>query len=280
MCLLFLYSNPDVKTGRYKIILVNNRDETYSRPTKPAHLWSSKIYGGMDILEGKEGGTWLGISEAGKIGCLLNIFQPSDKFEENVTSRGFLVVNYLKADQSGSEYLENIAKLDAVYNPFNLLMMDPGEHSYNITYYNSQIKLSQKIQSGVHGFGNSAINKPFKKVQKGKQKFQEIIEAYGKTECEEKLINELIIMMQDTKKYFPDEQLIDQGKGHSEDFVKTLSSIWVTFPAHNYGTRTTTVILVDHSDRVVFKERTMKEPINLEAIEWEVNEFSFNLKKD
>ena len=38
MCLLFVYINPNPKTGEFKLILINNRDEFYSRPTKPAHL--------------------------------------------------------------------------------------------------------------------------------------------------------------------------------------------------------------------------------------------------
>ncbi|KAK8753866.1 hypothetical protein OTU49_000438 [Cherax quadricarinatus] len=279
MCLLFLYINPHLKKGEYKIILVNNRDELYSRPTKPAHLWDSKIYGGMDVEEGKEGGTWLGVSETGKISCLLNIFQPSGQFKKDGASRGFLVVKYLQAEQSGAEYLEHIIKSNLVYNPFNLLTMDPGELSYDVTYYNSENNFYQKIQPGVHGFGNSFINKPFRKVKKGEMKFQEIIKTYGKTESEEQLINELITMMQNSEKNFPDEQLAEQGKGQSEDFVKSLSSIFVTFPGVGYGTRTTSVILVDHLNRVMFKERTMKEPINLEAPEWEVNEHSFISKK-
>lgn len=46
MCLLFVYINSDPKEGDYKLILVNNRDENYNRPTKPARFWDSGILGG------------------------------------------------------------------------------------------------------------------------------------------------------------------------------------------------------------------------------------------
>ncbi|XP_071517443.1 transport and Golgi organization protein 2 homolog [Panulirus ornatus] len=279
MCLLFVYINPSPKEGEYKIVLVNNRDETYIRPAKPAHMWDCRVIGGMDAEEGKEGGTWLGISEAGKIGCLMNIFQPVEDFQDNVAPRGFIVVNYLQTEESGPDYMENIAKSGVIFNHFNLVTLDPGEESYNASYYNSQINAHQKLESGVHGFGNCQINTPFKKVQKGQRKLKEIIEEYGKLECEEQLISELFTMMQDTTKNFPDKQLIEQGRGHSEEFVKNLSSIYVSCPSHDYGTRTTTAILVDHTDRIVFREKTMQQPITLDALRWEVNTFSFFVRK-
>lgn len=48
MCMLFVYVNPDPKPGEYKIILASNRDEQYTRPSKPAHQWTSHegVYGG------------------------------------------------------------------------------------------------------------------------------------------------------------------------------------------------------------------------------------------
>ncbi|KAK7069442.1 Transport and Golgi organization protein 2, partial [Halocaridina rubra] len=73
--------------------------------------------------------------------------------------------------------------------------------------------------------------------------------------------------MQDQEKNLPDQQLVAQGRGHPEALVKDLSSIWVSCPYVNYGTRTTTIILVDYSDRVVFRELTMKEPVTIENVE-------------
>lgn len=48
MCILFVYVNPDPKSGEYKIILASNRDEQYARPSKPVHRWVTHegVYGG------------------------------------------------------------------------------------------------------------------------------------------------------------------------------------------------------------------------------------------
>lgn len=39
MCLLFFIINNCPKSDEFKMILVNNRDELYSRPTEGAHPW-------------------------------------------------------------------------------------------------------------------------------------------------------------------------------------------------------------------------------------------------
>ncbi|XP_042223687.1 transport and Golgi organization 2 homolog isoform X2 [Homarus americanus] len=269
MCLLFLYINPDPKKGEYKLVLVNNRDESYQRPTKKAHLWDSNLYGGMDIQSGKEGGTWLALSQTGKIGCLLNILTPKEQFQPEATSRGQLIVDYLLNDLAGMEYLEKLKMSGTIFNPFNLLTMDWGEDGYRVSYYNSEDKVPADIEPGIHGFGNSPNDKPFKKVNRGEKRLKEIIEACGRVGDEARLLKELFTMMEDSTKNLPDHQLMEQGRGYSDELINSLSSIWVTAATWLYGTRTTTVILVDNTDRVVFKERTMREPINLDDIEWD-----------
>ncbi|XP_045103882.1 transport and Golgi organization 2 homolog [Portunus trituberculatus] len=275
MCILFLFINPRPKIGEYKAIIVNNRDETYNRPTKPAHFWDDRIVGGMDMEKNCEGGTWLAASKDGKISCLLNIFQPVNAFKAGKTSRGFLVVDYLNSCKKGHQYMEVVKNSGKMYNPFNLITLDPQGNSYDVNFYNSDSKMIHQIQPGFHGFGNSPLMKPLKKVEKGKTMFQDLVNTYGKKELEEKLIAELFIMMQNKDLNFPDPQLTEQGKGHMEYFVKSLSSIWVS--AANYGTRTTTVILVDQSDQLVYKERTMQDPVNPENPVWGENSFTFTI---
>ncbi len=276
MCIIFLYINSNPSIGEYKIILVNNRDESYSRPTKLAHFWEDgQILGGMDVQKTREGGTWLAVSREGKISSLLNVFQPTAEFFSDRASRGFLVVNFLKSPQKGQEYLEEIKSSEKIYNAFNLLTLDPEGNSYNVNFYNSDDKIIHKISPGFYGFGNCPFMKPFKKVQKGELAFQNLVRDYGKKECEEKLINELFVMMQDKEPNFPDPQLSEQGKGHTDDFIKSLSSIWVCCPAVAYGSRTTTVILVDQENQLVFREFTLQDPMNPTSSEWKTSKFSF-----
>lgn len=281
MCILFLYINPKPKVGEYKIVIVNNRDEFYFRPTKPAHFWDDgQILGGMDLQEHCEGGTWLAVSRQGKVSSLLNVLQPASKFTTGRASRGFLVVDYLKSEQKGQEYLEKVRSSGKLYNAFNLLTLEPEGDSYHANFYNENEKIIHKIPPGVHGFGNCPLLKPFKKVQKGEKVFQNLIKDYGKKECEEKLINELFTMMQDSELNFPDPQLSDQGQGHSDDFIKVLSSIWVHYPNERYGSRTTTVIVVDQENQLVYRECTMQDPINLSNPTWKNSNFSFTITPD
>ena len=275
MCILFLYINPRPKVGEYKAIIVNNRDELYNRPSKPAHFWDDKILGGMDIQEHCEGGTWLAVSQEGKISCLLNVLLPTNSFSADKVKRGFLVVDYLRSRQKGHQYMEEVKNSGKMYNQFNLITLDPGGNSYDGNFYNSEVKITHKIEPGCHGFGNCPFTKPFKKVQKGEVVFQDLVKVYGKKEYEEKLVAELFAMMQNEYPNFPDSQIIEQGKGHSENFLCSLSSIWVSCPAVNYGSRTTTVILVDQGNQVVYRERTMQDPINPKNPVWKNSDFTF-----
>ena len=39
MCILFVYINNDSTADGYQVVIANNREEFYDRPTKPAEKW-------------------------------------------------------------------------------------------------------------------------------------------------------------------------------------------------------------------------------------------------
>lgn len=48
MCILFIYTNPVIKPGCYRLILVSNRDEYYIRPAQNvAHMKEDEIIAGL-----------------------------------------------------------------------------------------------------------------------------------------------------------------------------------------------------------------------------------------
>jgi len=241
--------------------------------------WKNGILGGMDAFPGREGGTWLGMTDNGKIGCLLNILQPKNQFAPNGAPRGNLVVDYLTSDKSGISFLQDIADSKLKYNEFNLLTIDLSLQNPEISYMNSKANIPTSYPPGVFGIGNAHIDNSFEKVNYGKQKFSDLVHEYGwDTSNENILIEELVKLMQSKEPHFPDAQLKTQGRGHTEEFLKALSSLGVFCPSEGYGTRTTTIVLIDQKNKVTFQERTMRERIDPHNPEWEVNTFKFALE--
>ena len=75
MCIQLIYIDNDAGLDDYQLILVNQRDEKFDRPTKPAGYWEHATHciSGRDWSAGCEGGTWFGASTKGKIGILTNV---------------------------------------------------------------------------------------------------------------------------------------------------------------------------------------------------------------
>lgn len=107
MCIIFFKFDPrPVSKNAYRLILAANRDEFYNRPSKLADFWgnNSEILSGLDMEEGKAGGTWLGISTRGKLGALTSYLQPRQ--EPDARGRGELVSHFLTSDMDSLSYLK------------------------------------------------------------------------------------------------------------------------------------------------------------------------------
>ncbi|XP_021112749.1 transport and Golgi organization protein 2 homolog isoform X2 [Heterocephalus glaber] len=125
MCIIFFKFDPrPVSKNAYRLILAANRDEFYHRPSKLADFWgnNNEILSGLDMEEGKEGGTWLGISTGGKLGALTNYLQP--RLDQDTRGRGELVTNFLTTDMDSLSYLKKVSQEGHLYNGFNLIAAD------------------------------------------------------------------------------------------------------------------------------------------------------------
>ncbi|XP_023241797.1 transport and Golgi organization 2 homolog [Centruroides sculpturatus] len=286
MCLLFLYLNQEIKEkDEYLVILAFNRDEYYERPSRCCHFWEKnpEIVGGMDFKEGNEGGTWLAMDIHGKMACILNQIKPIENFITEKTSRGFLVVDYLKSQMSGPNYLRNLQKQSDQYNNFVMVTVDirPSFGKVTGSYYtNCEDDPPSTLHSGIHIFGNSAPKAPWKKLKVARKKFKEVL-LRNKSRSKDLLIDDLFKMLRDNKQYYPDEQLIKDGEGLSESFLRHFSAIYFKDHENLYGSRTHTVILVDRSGKVDYVEKTMQEPIDVSAEEsWITTRLHFTIQDD
>ncbi|KAJ7309692.1 hypothetical protein JRQ81_007752, partial [Phrynocephalus forsythii] len=227
------------------LILAANRDEFYHRPSKSAEFWdsSSEILSGLDMEEGKEGGTWLGISKKGKMAALTNYMQP--KIDKDAKGRG------------------STTKGDVMY------------------YYGNKGDPEPVFLSpGVYGLSNSLLDTPWKKLQYGKQLFTDVIKRSPDL-AKEALVHELIKVMNNQDPIFfassavklPDPAIEDQGKDYILPILNKYAAVCVRCP--DYGTRTNTVILIDADGHVTFTERTM---LDADVEKWKTSSYQFKLQ--
>lgn len=235
MCLIFLSVDDH---PRYKLILAGNRDEFHHRRTAPAEYWPDvpHVLAGRD-LEAK--GTWLGISRQGRISLLTNFRDPAT-INPSAPSRGHLVSEYLIQDVPARDYLLDVKRRGRQYNGFNLMAGTPDQ----LWYYSNYAENVQPVGRGLHGLSNHLLNTPWPKVERGKQLLEPVLkkDTIGPEELFELLYDE---------QQAPDDALPDTGVGLERE--RALSSMFIKSP--NYGSRCSTVILVDRQNHVHFAER-------------------------
>jgi uncharacterized protein with NRDE domain len=223
---------------QYKLILVANRDEFYRRKTLQAHYWSDN----PSILAGKDleaGGTWMGVCQNGKFTALTN-YRDIQNLNPQAISRGNLTAQYLQSDLAPFEYLKGIAMESKQYNGFNLLVGDER----NLYYYSNYEGQVRQLKAGVYGLSNHLLDTAWYKVKKLKMKFKEYLQE------NQVQVSELLDLMHDTEK--PADSEVQQT-GLDMERERMLSPMFIE--SAEYGTCSSTVLLIDYDNRVQFTER-------------------------
>jgi len=235
MCLIFIALK---NHSRYKLIVAANRDEFYDRKTAAAAFWKDhpEILGGRDL---EAFGTWLGMTKSGRI-CMVTNFRDLKNINPNAPSRGKLVTDFLLEKITGEEYLKKVEPRAKKYNGFSLIA-----GTVDTLYYLSNHKEGLiLLNSGLFGLSNHLLETPWPKVEKGKTEIQVILKS--PVIRPEDLFE---VLSDDT--ISSDEQLPDTGVGLERE--RALSAAFIKSPG--YGTRSSTVILVDYNNHVSFHER-------------------------
>lgn len=269
--MIFFYLSEICTFDGYRLVLVNNRDETWDRPTKAASFWNNgHCISGLDEMPDRAGGTWLGMSRDGKIGALLNILGQQDHSKEG---RGFLVTDYITGDSDIKDYAHKILKDKDKYNGFNLLLFDLCKEEDNLPVkpffvsnahnYISCVNLRTLPSNSYFGVSNSPLEYPFQKVIKGRDRFGQIVAKYPAVSMKEHLVKNLLILMSDQTSLLPDPVLERAAAlvGLSPERTSQQSAINVMSPESKYGSRTTTIILVDGRGNVDYIERTVMHEV-------------------
>jgi uncharacterized protein with NRDE domain len=257
MCILFIAINQHPK---YPLIIAANRDEFHVRPTTNSAFWGPQ----KDILAGRDeeaGGTWMGIHKNGCVAALTNIRAPGKEIPDAIT-RGELVMNFLKGSaKQRKKYAKTLADPKAHYNGYNLLF-GTLEQLY---VYNNFEDTCVPLEDGVFGLSNASLNSPWPKISTGRDALAKYCQHADVLDTEH-----LFELLRNDK---PAEDNLLPKTGVPIEWERRLSSIFIQSP--EYGTRSSTVLLVDHHQQVIWEERTF----NAAAEQTSVQHFEFDIKK-
>jgi len=201
---------------RWRLVAVANRDEHHVRPTAPLARWedASGIIAGRDL---SAGGTWLGVSEAGRFALVTNFRVPEGP-QPGRPSRGGLVTGLLLGEQP-----QGVAAM----NPFNLFLVD-SQGAHFLT--NHPRERRELLAPGIHGLSNGAFEHPWPKTS---QLGHALADWLGDAAHEpEHLFTALRAETPDALRALP---------GHGPEPV--YAPVFIRNPV--YGTRCSTLVLVD-----------------------------------
>ena len=230
------------QSPKYPLVVALNRDEFFSRPTTAANFWEgTEILGGRDRVSG---GTWFGVTRSGYMGLVTN-FRAGSPDPATGKSRGSLVAGFLERPQSAMDYAAAVARDCEQYSPFNLLLWD----MQRMGYVSSRMP-PQPVTDSVFGLSNGDLDQSWPKVRRGTSMLQE---AIAEDLDSKQLVDRLFGILADRTRP-QDKDLPKTGIGMAAE--RELSPVFVDIPSQDYGTRTSTVLLIDREQHVVLVERT------------------------
>ena len=238
MCLAVIALNAH---AQFPLIIIANRDEYHERPTATAQIWSShsNVLAGRDL---RAGGTWLGLSSNGKIGLLTNYREPGNQ-NPSAPSRGELVSNFLSEELNAEQYAQAIYPSAREFNGFNLLLVD----AQGVRYLTNRTQQTQvKLTHGVHGLSNATLDIAWPKVERTRNAVSQLLTQQATPEIEA-----FFAIFRDATP--ADIHMLPQT-GLAPERELTLSSPFILDEI--YGTRCSSLIMVDRSGMTYFEERT------------------------
>ncbi|WP_425929540.1 NRDE family protein [Pseudomonas sp. NyZ201] len=217
------------------LIVAANRDEFYARPTQALASWDEApgVHAGRDL---EAGGTWLGVGPQGRFAALTNIRDPGQAL--GARSRGELVAGYLRGELSVEAYLDKVAGEARLYSGFNLLVGNAGQLGYLHAGDTPRM-----LEAGVYGLSNAALDTPWPKLVKAREALRERLD--------DPQPEELFELLGDARPA-ADAELPSTGVGLATE--RLLSSVFIA--SQNYGTRASTVLVVEADGRRRLVERS------------------------
>ena len=240
---------------RYRLILAGNRDEFQDRPAAPLNWWQddARILAPRDL---KANGTWLGVARSGRFGVVTN-FRDLQAPAEYSPSRGTLVPRFLTGATSPKEFLDDLRGAAPRYSGFNLLVGGPRALYY---FSNRGTPVPLSLKPGTYGVSNHLLDTPWPKLARTRARFNELLKQ------PDPAVDALFGMLADRTRT-ADAELPHTGL--PLEWERTVSSPFIV--NDRYGTRCSTVLLVERNGRTVLHERRF-DP---EGVQTGVTRFEF-----
>ena len=191
-------------------------------------------------------------------------------------SRGQIVGSFLVAPEKADHLLPRLRETRADTLGYNLVF---GSVLGRVFFYSSTLDHFEEIQEGIAGVSNASLNTPWPKVRKVREGMKDLISEFslkehsftGGTPTEEFPVEKVFSLFSDPERA-RDEEL--PSTGVPLDWERLLSAPFIQTEEGNYGTRSTSVGILDSRGRFRFVERSFsassREPVNTVEFSWTI----------
>ena len=230
----------------FRLVLAANRDEFHARPTAPAGRWSDgpHVVGGRDL---EAGGSWLGVTSQGRWAAVTN-FREGAEAVRVARSRGRLVQDYLIGGDPPEQYVRMVVDAGNSYNGFNLLVGE-GPDLFWASNRSSEAAPYRRLEPGVYGVSNHLLDTPWPKLVQGKWRLSAVLAS-----ADPPAPRPLLDLLMD-RTVALDHDL--PSTGIATKLERALSAAFIATPG--YGTRSSSALLIDRADGILFAERRFDE---------------------
>lgn len=236
MCLLTIAYK---QRADYPLIIIENRDEAYERPSENLTLFDD---GPQKILAGKDlqaGGMWFGIREDTAFAVLINHpftdFLPTKK-----ESRGRLVKDFLENSYSIDEYITGLQKKRDYFESYHLVLSD-GKRIVTYHHHSNEV---YEHEAGIFSLTNTYDDLSKFKKERSKVKVEEYL-----TSDAEVTVEGLIKIFQDSKVA---DDIEDYPGELSYELAEAGSAMFIV--GEEFGTVNTTAMLLDSDGQLEARE--------------------------
>ncbi len=232
-------------SSRWPLVIAANRDEFLDRPTSALARWQTPD--GHDIISGRDlraGGAWFGITPTGRIAFLTNVREPG--VPAGPRSRGELVVRWLESSCGARQFVEGFGGSFTDFAGFNLVLGDFSGDTW--TWLSNRGGPAQgdspgwqmrRLPPGVYGLSNAALDTPWPKTVQLKSALGALLDQpLDSGAIEIALWSALARSDRAARSALPET-------GVPQALEEALSSAFVEFPDHGYGTRSSTVLVAE-----------------------------------